>query len=382
MYSIADYGTMIADRTRVEAYAAALNRVARGAVVLDLGAGPGVFTVAACRAGARRVFCIEPDDAIQLAREAVRANGFEDRVAFFQDISTRVEIPERATVLVSDLRGVLPWFQEHIPAIADARRRLLAPGAVLIPQRDTLWAAPVESAEAHQAHHAVWADNALQLDLGVARRAAANVWRKKRMTSQNLLAPPGSVASLDYATVEDPNTAGEVRIPAQRPGVMHGWSLWFDTELAAGIGISNAPSAPELVYGHAFFPLQEPVEVQAGDAIAGKFRADLVGHDYVWTWETQICAAGGRPRGRFCQSTFYGAAVSPAHLQRRAAGHRPVLSEDGEIDRFILNLMGDGLNVGQIAARVAAGFPQRFATAREALVRVGDLSQAYSRLKR
>ena len=63
-----------------------------------------------------------------MAREIAAANGFADRIDFFQELSTEVELPERADVIVSDLRGVLPAYQHHIGAIADARERLLAPG--------------------------------------------------------------------------------------------------------------------------------------------------------------------------------------------------------------------------------------------------------------
>ena len=59
-------------------------------------------------------------------------------------MSNRVTLPSRADVIFSDLRGVLPLFERHIPSIVDSRRRFGA-GGTLIPQRDTLWAAIVEA---------------------------------------------------------------------------------------------------------------------------------------------------------------------------------------------------------------------------------------------
>src|SRR5437870_11229737 len=76
MYSVADYGIMIADRVRMEAYMQALRSAVRpGGVVVDIGTGTGIFALLACRFGARRVYAIEPNDAIQVAREIARANG-------------------------------------------------------------------------------------------------------------------------------------------------------------------------------------------------------------------------------------------------------------------------------------------------------------------
>ena len=57
MYSLADYGTMIADRVRLDAHAEALRRVVTPAsIVLDVGAGTGVMSLLACKFGARRVY--------------------------------------------------------------------------------------------------------------------------------------------------------------------------------------------------------------------------------------------------------------------------------------------------------------------------------------
>src|SRR5687768_12813489 len=109
MYSISSYGKMIADSIRTQAYASAIGRAIKpDSVVLDIGTGIGIFAMLACQFGARRVYAIEPDDAIQVARETAAANGFADRIEFIQGLSTRIALPERVDVIVSDLRGVLP----------------------------------------------------------------------------------------------------------------------------------------------------------------------------------------------------------------------------------------------------------------------------------
>ena len=145
VYSLGGYGDMIADQGRIEAYRQALRLVVKpGSVVLDIGTGIGIMAMMACQFGARRVYAIEPGDVIEVARELAAANGFADRIEFIQGLSTEVTLPERADVIVSDLRGVMPPFQHIIPSLVDARRRFLAPGGVLIPRRDTLWASILE----------------------------------------------------------------------------------------------------------------------------------------------------------------------------------------------------------------------------------------------
>src|SRR5437870_1780607 len=114
LYSIYAYGRMIADNVRMAAYVQALRQsVKPNSVVLDIGTGTGIFALLACQFGARKVYAIEPDDAIQVARDIAVANGYAERIEFIQNLSTKVMLPERADVIISDLRGVLPWFQQH-----------------------------------------------------------------------------------------------------------------------------------------------------------------------------------------------------------------------------------------------------------------------------
>src|SRR5262245_39877939 len=124
MYSITTYGFMITDTVRMSAYDAALRKAVKpGSVVVDIGTGTGIFALLACKYGASRVYAIEPASAIQLAREMAQVNGFADRITFLQTESTKITLPEQVDVCVSDLHGMLPFFNGNITSVVDARKR-------------------------------------------------------------------------------------------------------------------------------------------------------------------------------------------------------------------------------------------------------------------
>ena len=128
MYSLWDYCRMIEDPVRTEAYLAALRQaITPGSMVVEVGTGTGFFAVMAVRMGAGRVYAIEADPAIAAAREVAQLAGCADRIEFIEAMSTEVTLPEQGDVLHSDLRGVLPAHQSHIPSIVDARTRRAAP---------------------------------------------------------------------------------------------------------------------------------------------------------------------------------------------------------------------------------------------------------------
>ena len=318
MYSLHFYGQMLADATRMDAYAAALRQMVKpGSVVMDLGSGPGVFALLACKLGARRVYAVEADNVIGLAREAAAANGFTDRIEFFENLSTAITVPEPADIIVSDLRGVLPWFQQHIPSIIDARTRFLARGAVLIPRRDVLWATLVEAPEQYEELVGCWRNN-YGLDLSAGMRLITNTWRKTRIQPEQFLAEPLCWATVDYYEVNDSDVCAEISWRTRRSGTAHGVAVWFDTELAAGIGFSNHPRAPQTIYGNGLFPFSQPVEVFEGDRIELRLSARMIHEDYVWRWDTDFFGREDerRPKTSFQQSTFFGVPLSAERLRK------------------------------------------------------------------
>src|SRR2546427_895260 len=191
MYSIIGYGAMVADRVRTDAYCEALRQAMKpGAVVLDIGTGAGIFALLACQFGARKVYAIEPSDAIQVAREIAAANGYRDRIEFIQKLSTKVELQERADVIVSDIRGVLPLFDHHLPSIIDARKRMLAPSGALIPKCDTLWVAVAEAPELYKRYTNPWQANVYDIDMASAQPVVTNTWTTGRGMPEQLLVEP------------------------------------------------------------------------------------------------------------------------------------------------------------------------------------------------
>jgi protein arginine N-methyltransferase 1 len=381
MYSLKEYGLMIADHVRIDAYAQALRKSVRpGSVVVDIGTGPGIFAVLACQLGASRVYAIEPNDIIQVASHIAAANGCADRIKFIQDLSTHVTLPERADVIVSDLRGVLPFYHRHIPAIADARSRFLAGGGTLIPRKDTVWAAIVEGTEHYRNLVDPWDKNTLSQDLSPARSLTLNNFSKARLIQEQLLTRSQLWATLDYLAAEDPDFRGELRWTVERPGTASGIAAWFDTELADGVAFSYGKDTPESIYGSLFFPWTEPVSLSVGQIVRVDLMAKLVGDDYVWRWDTRVKSANGSGDAVvFEQSQLKGTILSLAQLHRAGSDYVPQISEIGLVDRRILELMDGGSTLEEIARTITLEFPQRFTRWQDALAVSGSLSIKYGR---
>ena len=96
------------------------------------------------------------------------------------------------------MRGALPFFERHVPVIADARDRLLAEDGVLIPRRDHVWAAIVDAPDLYADHVAPWRDRTHGLYFQPATEMLTNTWRRIRLTPDVLLSDSKCLATLDY----------------------------------------------------------------------------------------------------------------------------------------------------------------------------------------
>jgi predicted RNA methylase len=125
---------MTLDARRNQAYFEALKQVITpDSIVLDLGAGLGIHGLLSARLGAKRVYLVEPEDIITVAKDIAKANGYHDRVVCLQGKIEEVDIPELVDAIVSVFTGNFLLQEDLLPSLFYARDRYLKPDGTLIP---------------------------------------------------------------------------------------------------------------------------------------------------------------------------------------------------------------------------------------------------------
>src|SRR5437899_11229671 len=108
LYSLDQFASMFADRVRMDAYRATIEKCVRpGDAVIDLGCGPGIFALLACQAGGRRLYAIDLSGVVEFARHLAVVNGLADRIHFLQRHSRQIRLPVRAQPIISAICGAL-----------------------------------------------------------------------------------------------------------------------------------------------------------------------------------------------------------------------------------------------------------------------------------
>ncbi len=362
----------LSDGARLTAFCQAITEVVRpGDVVLDLGAGTGILGLLACRAGARRVYAVEEDGIIQLAREICCANGFTDRIVHIKGLSTRVDLPERVDVVVADQIGRFGFEAGVFEYYSDARERFLKPGGTMIPRRIDLEIAPVES-QALWEQVEFWNRSVAGFDVRAARPLAANTGYPAKYRPEQLLGKPAVIASLEPATAGPAILGLEASISVARRGLLHGIGGWFSAYLSPNVILSNSPVANNPIDRHGvFFPLDQPVAVVEGEMV--HVRMSLRPAETIVTWDVTVPG-----KARESHSTLHGMLLSPEDLHKTKPSSIPKLTPWGEARRSVLTLCDGQRTLAEVEQELYRRHPTLFRSPASAAKFVAEVVVPYT----
>lgn len=285
-----EHARMLHDDRRTRDFISALTAaVRRGDVVLDIGTGSGVLAVAVARAGARRVYAVEASDIAEVAAGVFEANGVKDRVTLVPGWSRQIELPERADLLVAEIIGNEPFEEEILETTLDARRRLLKPGARLVPHALALLARPLLLPEA-EVRQRVFGRTAVERwrDLyGMDFRPLLDVASKNpvyTVAEGEVVAawppagPPVVLASVDLTTLEEASVRAVTDLVVDPPGPVNAVTVTFRAHLHDGIAHTLDPwKWPSSSWATSVWVLPEPVEVGPESALRAYYHRRIAG---------------------------------------------------------------------------------------------------------
>jgi len=285
-----EHARMLHDDRRTRDFIAALTAAVRpGDVVLDIGTGSGVLAVALARAGARRVYAVEASDIAAVAARVFEANGVTDRVTLIPGWSRQVELPERADLLVAEIIGNEPLEEEILETTLDARRRLLKPGARLVPRALELLARPLLLPEAEFRQRAFgrtaverWRDlygMDFQPLLDVASKDPVySVAEGEVVATWPPTGPPAVLASVNLTTFQEASVHAFTDLLVDPPGPVNAVAVTFRALLHDGIVHTLDPwKWPSSSWATSVWVLPEPVDVGPEYALRAYYHRRVPG---------------------------------------------------------------------------------------------------------
>ncbi len=345
----------LSDRVKVQKYQAAIERTVRsGHRVLDLGCGSGLLGLMALRAGAHQVIFVDEGAVIEVARRTVAEAGFSDRAEFHQANSFELTLAKKVDLVVCDHVGYFGFDYGLLALLADARERFLGLDGVIIPSELDLMLALVES-EPCRNLVARWRDGSTPPEFGWLVTAAANTKHAVELSTEELLASPATLATLDLGREAASYLSWTAEFVCDRDGVLDGVAGWFDCKLIDDIRTTNSPAATEpLERPQAFLPLETPVSVSQGDRILATIMARHV--DNLIGWVVELPDSGQR----YVHSTFNGLLLDREALTRAHPDRVARLNDRGRVRQIVLSYCDGQRTIAEVQALIERDHPALF----------------------
>lgn len=279
---------MLADARRVTAFRQAITKAVRpGDVVLDAGTGTGILALLAARAGAGKVYAVEPTPIIKTARKIVEANGLGNVIELVHSCIEHACPPQQADLVMWEWIGIFGIDEGLLPLFLLARDRWLKPGGRLIPETVSVHMAPAFDTELAEERN-YWLNRPYNLDFSAIWDRTVEEWQYTRhhIAPHHLAADPTCLWIFDSYRMSKKEACAVHRATVEftiaRPGTVNCLALWFDATLFGDVALSNAPDAPPTHWGRMAFPLNLTYSVETGSLIRVEFafQADAPG-DFV-----------------------------------------------------------------------------------------------------
>lgn len=284
---------MLQDSVRNTTFQRAIHAAVRpGDVVVDLGTGTGILAMWAADAGAGRVYAIEETDVALVAEAVIKANGYADRISVIRSNSGRLELPERADVLIAELVGHFLFEEGIVEYMADVRERLVKPGARIVPVAARVFAAPVElpTGFAELSYWETWKSP----DLSLIRKMAANSAYVETVGPEALLAEPALLFDVDFHHDKPGIRVAEATFSIDRRARFGAIAGWFRLDLGGDIILPTGPSDPPTHWQQCLFPVENSVILSPGESLTCRVTLEPLCDGTRWRWEVSSQPGGFR----------------------------------------------------------------------------------------
>lgn len=261
---------MLGDKERLNAYNLALSLV-RGKEVLDYGAGTGILSMMAVRAGAKKVYAIESTNT-NLARQIVRKNGFDKKIKIIEGDIFDVDLP-KVDVIVSEWMGVWALQDNMLPGLLYARDNFLKEEGLILPNNIGLYLVP----SSEPIENIPDFSRIQNFDLTPYLKSVRSQPFVMRANTKKFLSKPNQVHTLDILRLSSEKCTNldlQSKYKIEKGREVTCLYGWFDADF---YGASKLDTSPKITthWQQARFLLEDSVSMNKGDELMIRMKSQV-----------------------------------------------------------------------------------------------------------
>lgn len=228
---------MLKDRERTLAYKNAISRNHedfKGKIVMDIGAGTGILSIFAARAGAAHVYAIENAEIALYAREIIKRNGLSDKITVIKGKMEEIELPvKKVDIIISEWMGYFLLYESMLDTVLWARDKYLAEGGKMLPDRAKIYVSAIEDGQFKNQKVKFW-DDVYGVDMSCmsqqfVKEPLIDVCNGEMINSNSC-----KILDLDLVKMkkEDVEFTSEYQLTFNMNDRAHALVAWFDTDFS------------------------------------------------------------------------------------------------------------------------------------------------------
>lgn len=268
---------MLKDTVRTRTYQRAIEdnpEDFKDKIVLDLGAGTGILSIFAAKAGAKHVYAIEFAEIALFAKEIIKQNGLEDKITVIKGKMEDIELPvPKVDIIISEWMGYFLLYESMLDSVLFARDKYLVEGGKMLPDRAELFIAAIEDGSYKSSKKSFWND-VYGVDMSCLTPTVMKEPLVDTVDPNMIMSNECKVLSLDLVKCrkEDVEFSNQYSLHMRYTDRVHGLVAYFETpfsNLTRPILLSTSPWKKYTHWKQTVFYLEHDLDVRQGDVLYG-----------------------------------------------------------------------------------------------------------------
>ena len=225
---------MLKDTVRTRTYQRAIEdnpEDFKGKIVLDIGAGTGILSIFAAKAGAKHVYAIEYAEIALFAKEIIKQNGLEDKITVIKGKMEEIDLPvPKVDIIISEWMGYFLLYESMLDSVLDARDKYLKKGGKMLPDRAELFIAAIEDGNYKGQKKSFWND-VYGVDMSCLTPTVMKEPLVDTVDANMIMSDACKVLSIDLVNCAkgDVEFSSQYELKMRYNDRVHGLVAWFDT---------------------------------------------------------------------------------------------------------------------------------------------------------
>lgn len=248
---------------------------------MDVGAGTGILSMFAAKAGAKRVFAVEYSSIARHATDIIKLNKLDHIVTVLQTKAEDVVLPdgiEKVDIIISEWMGYFLFYESMLNSVLAVRDKFLAPGGYMFPDKANIYVAAIEDGEYKNNKIGFW-DNVYGFNMSNMKKLAMLEPLVDTVEADAVVTNAVKVFSVDIGKVkvEELNWAAPFKLTCQRNDYIHALVSYFDIEFSMchkPVYFSTGPDAHYTHWKQTVFYFNDAITIDKGEVITGHISCE------------------------------------------------------------------------------------------------------------